>query len=129
MAEENPKPGLFLIERRKKERRIVVNVAVEVTVEKGNGEQFTERTIIEDVSDMGCRFTTHGPAQTGDTVSLRVLGPAGQPLANEEPRLYRIMWVARNERSCTVGAQLVKGKTLDTVESRLESGDLNPRLK
>jgi hypothetical protein len=129
VAEENPKPGLFLIERRRKERRIVVNVAVEVTVDRGNGDKFTERAIIEDVSDMGCRFTTHGTAQTGDTVSLRILGPAGQPLADEEPRLYQIMWVARNDRSCTVGARLVKGKTLNAVESRTETGDLNPRLK
>jgi hypothetical protein len=129
VAEENPKPGLFLIERRRKERRVVVNVAVEVTVDRGNEEKFTERTIIEDVSDMGCRFTTHAPAQTGDTVSLKLLGPAGQPLLNEEPRLYRIMWVARNDRSSTVGAQLVKGKTLGTVESQPETGDLNPRLK
>jgi hypothetical protein len=78
---------------------------------------------------MGCRFTTHGTAQTGDTVSLKLLGSAGQPLANEEPRLYQIMWVAQNDRSYTVGARLVKGKTLSTVESRPDTGDLKPQLK
>jgi PilZ domain len=101
---------LFLVERRGRERRALVNVAVDVTFETGDGNQVTERTFIEDVSDLGCRFTTRAPAHQGGTVSLKFLGPGGNNLPNEEPRHYRIMWVAPHGRGSTVGARLVTGE-------------------
>lgn len=117
MAEENDKPRIFLIERRRAERRVQVNVSVEVTFETSAGNQVTERTFIEDVSDLGCRFTTRAAAQQGDTVSLRFVGPAGGHMPDEEARHYKIMWVAPHGRGSTVGARLITGEKPVEVEA------------
>jgi hypothetical protein len=118
VAEENSDRNMSLGEGRRAERRILVNVAVEITLVKGEGGKFSERTFIEDVSDLGCRFTTRGPAQQGDTVSLKLVGPGGKILPDEESRLYQIMWVAPNKHSSTVGARLIKGETLVSAQSQ-----------
>ena len=117
MAEENDKPRIFLIERRRTEQRVLVNVPVEVTFETGEGNRVTERTFIEDVSDLGCRFTTRAPAHQGDTVSLRFVGPTDRRMPNEEARHYKIMWVAPHGRGSTVGARLVTGEKPAEVEA------------
>ncbi|HXP78482.1 MAG TPA: PilZ domain-containing protein [Verrucomicrobiae bacterium] len=122
MSEEKSNPGVFFIERRRAERRILVHVPVEVTEVDGKGNPFTERTFIEDVSDFGCRFSTRGPVQQGDTVSVKVLGSGGKTLPDEEPRLYEVMWVARKEHGTTVGARLFHGEKLTDIKSLPENG-------
>jgi len=117
VAEESDKPRIFLIERRKTEQRVLVNVPVEVIFETGEGNRVTERTFIEDVSDLGCRFTTRAPAHQGDTVSLRFVGPTDRRMPNEEARHYKIMWVAPHGRGSTVGARLVTGEKPAEVEA------------
>lgn len=117
MAEESDKPRIFLTERRKTEQRVLVNVPVEVIFETGEGNRVTERTFIEDVSDLGCRFTTRAPAHQGDTVSLRFVGPTDRRMPNEEARHYKIMWVAPHGRGSTVGARLVTGEKPAEVEA------------
>jgi hypothetical protein len=108
VSEEMSTPKIDLIDRRRSERRILVNVPVEVTEIDGEGHHITERTFIEDVSDFGCRFSTRGLMKQGDKVSVKLLGPNGSALPDEEPHLYEIMWVARKEHSSTVGARMVK---------------------
>jgi hypothetical protein len=122
VSEEKSNPGVFLIERRRTERRILVHVPVEVTEVDGKGNPFTERTFIEDVSDFGCRFSTRGPVQQGDTVSVKVLGPGGKTLPDEEPRHYEVMWVARKEHGTTVGARLLQDKKLNDIKSLPDDG-------
>ena len=117
MAEESDKPRIFLTERRKTEQRVLVNVPVEVIFETGEGNRVTERTFIEDVSDLGCRFTTRAPAHQGDTVSLRFVGPTDRRMPNEEARHYKIMWVAPHGRGSTVGARLVTAEKPAEVEA------------
>jgi len=121
VSEEKSTSTLHLIEHRA-EKRVLVNVQVEVTQIGGDGNPVAEHTYIEDVSDFGCRFSTRGPVQQGDTVSVRLLGPNGKALPDEEPRLYEIMWVARKEHRSTVGARLRQGEKLDNVKSLPENG-------
>ena len=115
VSEEKSNPGVFLVERRRAERRILVHVPVEVTEVDGEGHAFTERTFIEDVSDFGCRFSTRGPVQKGDTVAVKILGSNGKALPDEESRFYEIMWVAPNSHGFTVGARLHQGEKLASV--------------
>jgi hypothetical protein len=122
VPEEKSASNLNTIERRV-DKRILVHVPVEVTELDGEGHQITERTFIEDVSDFGCRFSTRGPVQQGDTISVKVLGPGGKNLPDEEPRLFEIMWVARKERSFTVGARLLQGEKLANVKFPPENGE------
>jgi PilZ domain-containing protein len=110
--EEKAGSRIFLIERRGAERRTQVHVSVEVTVDHGDGHPSTERTFIEDVSDFGCRFTTHMEVHQGDTVWLKLVTPAGKKIQDEEARQYQIMWVAPKGRTFTVGARLIKGEKL-----------------
>jgi hypothetical protein len=129
VPEEKNNPNLFLIEHRKEIRRILVHVPVEVTEIDGEGHHITERTFIEDVSDFGCRFSTRGPVQKGDTVSVELLGPDGKHLQDEKPRLFEIMWVARKERGSTVGARVLQDEKLANVKFATEDGGQNHDLK
>ena len=122
MAEQETNPNLFLVDRRRTERRILVNVPVEVSEVSDRGHAFVERTFIEDVSDFGCRFTTRNPLQKGDSVLVKLLGHVGSDLPGDKPLLYEIMWVARKEHSYTVGARLLQGKELAAVKSPPENG-------
>ena len=125
MAEEKSNPNLFVVERRREEKRILVHVPVEVTATDSAGNQTTERTFIEDVSDFGCRFTARGPIQQGDTISLKILGPHGNNLPGEEPRQYEIMWVARKDRGSTVGARLRQGEKQSNIKLPPEDSGQN----
>jgi hypothetical protein len=122
VPDEENNHGVFLIERRRAERRILVHVPVEVTKVDGEGHFFTERTFIEDVSDFGCRFSTRGLVQQGDTVTVKLLGPDGKNLPGEEPRLFEVMWAARKERGTTLGVRLLQGEKLDKIKSLAENG-------
>jgi hypothetical protein len=100
------------------ERRILVHVPVEVTKLNGDGPSVAERACIEDVSDFGCRFFTRRALQKGDTIGVKILGPYGNHLPDEESRLFEIMWVARKERGATVGARVLQGEKLAHVKLR-----------
>lgn len=128
MAEDKTDSRTILAERRRSERRIVVNVPVEVSLVAPGNPPLTEKTYIEDVSDFGCRFSTHGQILQGNTVSVKLVGPNGRVYPDEEPRLYEVMWVARKEHAYTAGARMLKGKKLDgeklsseTAEQKLDS--------
>ena len=121
MSEEKSATTLLGTEKRL-EKRILVNVPVEVTEIDSQGRQFTERTFIEDVSDFGCRFSTRGPVQQGDTISVKLLGPHGKGVADEQPHLYEIMWVARKQNGSTVGARVLQGEKLANIKFPPEKG-------
>ena len=121
MTEEKSNPNLHLIERRV-DRRILANAPVEITELDEEGHLITERTFIEDVSDFGCRFSTRGAVQQGDIVSVKLLGPLGRAIPDEEARLFEIMWVARTERSSTVGARVLQGEKLANAKFPSENG-------
>jgi hypothetical protein len=122
VPEQESNPNLFLVDRRRVERRILVNVPVEVSEVTDEGHPFVERTFIEDVSDFGCRFTTRNPLQKGDSISVKLVGSVGSNSLEDEPRLYEVMWVARKEHSYTVGARLLQGEKLAAIQSRTENG-------
>jgi hypothetical protein len=109
VSDKKSSATLHLIEQRA-EKRVLVNVPVEVTEIDGEGRPVTERTYIEDVSDFGCRFSTRGPIKQGDIVSVKVLGRYGNNLQSEVVRLYEVMWVALKDHGSTVGARLLQGE-------------------
>jgi hypothetical protein len=121
VSEEKSTSTLYLVERREA-RRILVDVPVEVTEIDGEGHRISERTFIEDVSDFGCRFSTRGPVKQGDTIAVKILGPFGNELPDEEPRLYEITWVAPKDHGSTVGARVLQGEKLANAKFPLENG-------
>lgn len=128
MPEEKSTPTLHVVERRT-ERRVLVNVAVEVTELDSQGRPVSEHTFIEDVSDLGCRFSTRGQVREGDTVAMRVLGPNGADLPDEKPRYYEIMWVAPKKHGATVGARVIQGEKLANLKFPAQNGGPKPGSK
>lgn len=120
MAEDNRNSQVGLAERRRSGPRIVVNMPVEIS-RTSPGPPLSEKTFIEDVSDFGCRFSTHGAIQQGDSISVKLLGPNGRLAPEEEARVYEVMWVARKERSYTAGARLIRGDKLGPENSNSPS--------
>jgi hypothetical protein len=121
VSEEESTSTLHLVEHRA-EKRVLVNVPVEVTEIDGEGQRVTERTVIEDVSDFGCRFSTRGPVKQGDTIAVKILGRYGNNLQDDAPRLYEIMWVAPKEHGSTVGARVLQGEKLANAKFPPENG-------
>lgn len=111
MSEEKSASNLHVIERRV-DRRILVHVPVQVTEVDAIGQQITERTYIEDVSDFGCRFSIRLPVKNGETIAVKILGRHGDDLPEEDARLYEVMWVAPKDRGFSVGARLLQGEKL-----------------
>jgi hypothetical protein len=128
VPEEKRSSNLYLVERREA-KRILVHVPVEVTELDGEGQPITERTFIEDVSDFGCRFSTRGPVKQGDTVAVKIIGPYGNDLPDEQPRLYEIMWVAPKGHGSTVGVRVLQGDKLANAKFPLENGKAKRYLK
>jgi len=122
VSEEISKSNSAVIERRREQRRILVHIPVEVAELDGGGRHITERTYIEDVSDFGCRFSIRGAVHQGDTVALKMLGPRGGYLPDEEPRFYEIMWTAPKAFGSTVGARLRQGEKLVDIPFPPENG-------
>ncbi len=110
---------------RRSDARIVVNIPVEITTIYHIGEAITERTIIEDVSDYGCRFTMRGAIRKGDTVSVKLLAEDGVSLMNEPAKLFEVMWIARGPEFVVVGARILGGEKFD--KDKLRQNSKNPK--
>lgn len=128
MSEENYTSSWHAIERRV-DRRILVNIPVEISEVDGKRQPSMERTLIEDVSDFGCRFSTRGPVKQGGTVAVKIVGNYGNDLPDEAPRLYEIIWVAPKDHGSTVGARLLQGEKPANAKFPPENGGQNRDLK
>lgn len=101
---------------RRREARISINLLVEITRYDAAGSVFTERTRIEDVTSVGCRFRTETELQRGDTVSIRALVPGQKSLAGVQSQLFEIMWTAPQGTSSSAGARKLEGEKLANVK-------------
>ncbi len=104
------------LNNRRREERISINLSVEITRYDAAGTIFTERTRIEDVTSVGCRFRTQAELKRGETVSIRPLVPGEKSLAGVQPQLFEIMWAAPQGTSWTAGARKLEGEKLANVK-------------
>jgi hypothetical protein len=81
---------------------------VEITGVDELGLQFAERGRLEDVSDLGCRFFIRGAVHQGIILGVMPMGPEGENLLDEFPRLFAITWTKRNGDRLTVGARSLR---------------------
>lgn len=124
MIDETKPYSVKTVEQRSEER-ILVSVPVDITVVDGQTPGTTERTIIEDVSSFGCRFSMRGTVQKGDTVSVLPLATNGKKKPGEQPRLFEVMWVAPKKNGMTVGARLRQGEKLANTTPPPDLGAAN----
>jgi hypothetical protein len=97
-----------MINERRAYRRFFLNSQVEIIGVDKSGLQFAERARVEDVSDLGCRFTIRGAVHEGSILGVEPLGPVGENLSDEFPRLFVVIWAKRKGDRLAVGARSLR---------------------
>jgi hypothetical protein len=98
---------LYKKENQRGEERISVNLPVEISWKDSKGNNLTERTIIEDVTSVGCRFRLQVELHPGEVVSILPLGPGLNSMAGEEKMQFKVMWAAHEGIHWSTGARKV----------------------
>jgi hypothetical protein len=101
-----------MINDRRAYKRLFLHSQVEITGVDESDLQFAEFARVENVSDMGCRFSIPGPVHEGRILGVEPLGSEGENLLDEFPRLFVVIWVKRNENRLVVGARSLREEEL-----------------
>ena len=88
---------------KRNEQRLAVDVPVEIITYDLEGNMFTERTRIEDITKMGCRFRANAQLQRGDIVLVRPLAASATRLNEGELELYEVRWTSPERGGWTTG--------------------------
>jgi hypothetical protein len=120
---------LDMSDDRRTEKRVVVQTKVQVTGIDDSGLQFTERARLVDVDSLGCRFLVQNAIQQGGVVGIEPLGPVGEKLSDEFPRLFTIVWVKRKGDLLEVGARCLLEKDLSDGSFYARSCDTRASLE
>ena len=76
------------------------------------GSSSSERARIEDASDMGCCFSLRNAVEQGAILGIEPLGPDGENLEDEYPRLFVIIWMRRKGQSPDGGRKVPPGRRI-----------------
>ena len=109
-------PDLLKDGRRRQDRLPVNDIPAEIMGIDRAGHLFIERTFVEDVSDLGCRFNSRTVLHCGDIVSVKPLMPGEKVMAEQQSQLFEVMWTANHGTSCTVGARKLQGEKLENAK-------------
>jgi len=123
MAADHKSPQSGMCERRA-DARLIVNAPVEIAGTSNNECPFTERTVIENVSDVGCRFSMRGAVQKGDTIAVRLLAQDRKTHLDEPAKLFEVMWTSRGTSGVMVGARFLRREKADGAKRPQRSGDI-----
>jgi hypothetical protein len=83
----------------------LLHLAVQITGVDESGLQFSERSQLEDVGDLGCRFSLRNAVRRGAILGVEPLGSDGESLEDEYSRLFVIIWLEPKGDRSTVGAR------------------------
>jgi hypothetical protein len=90
---------------RRKGKRLFLNYSIEIRGFDRAGRLFAAHVRTEDISESGCRLRTPLRLEHGDVITVKLNVPPGSGLPEEQPRLFEIVWVNRDENGCTAGAR------------------------
>jgi hypothetical protein len=90
---------------RRTDKRFFLHSQVEITGADGLGFQFAERSHLEDVGDLGCRFSMRNVVHQGSILGVEPLGPEGQNFPDEYSRLFVVVWVKCRADRLMVGTR------------------------
>ena len=103
-------------QERRLDQRIVARWPVEISGIDETGRQFSERTQSVDVSREGCRLLTQNSVQPGTVIGVEPLGPNGENLAEEFPRLFIVVRTKFRDDLLEIGVRsLLEGELCGTV--------------
>jgi hypothetical protein len=105
-----------VFDHKRREDRLPVSIPVEITGIDCVGHLFTERTSVENVTEIGCRFNTRTQMQCGEIVAVKPLEPGKKSMTHEQLQLFEIVWAAHHRAGCTVGARKLQGEKLANVK-------------
>ncbi len=108
-----------MINERRAYKRFLLHSQVEITGVDGSGLQFAERSRVEDVGDLGCHFSMRGAVHRGSVLGVEPLGPNGENVLDEFPRLFVIVWVKRKGKSVRENQESAR-----SCSARLQAGTL-----
>jgi CheY-like chemotaxis protein len=91
-----------------------------------HGLQFVERSHLEDIGDLGCRFSLRPAVHPGSVIAVMSLGQNGETLIDEFPRLFVVIWIKRKGKRMTVGARSLRADELSDgdPQTRFSTGKL-----
>ena len=96
--------------------RVFVNTQIQIAGVDHSGLQFVEKGRLVDVGGMGCRFLAQQKFRLGDIVGIEPLGPLGEKLADEFPRMFVIVWSRDKGMFVEAGARcLEENELMDTA--------------
>jgi hypothetical protein len=98
---------------RRADNRVFLHSSVEITGVDDAGRQFAERSRLEDVGNLGCRFSMQNAVHQGGILGVEPLGPDGENCRDEYPRLFVIIWVKRMSDGLMVGARSLREDELN----------------
>jgi hypothetical protein len=100
-----------------REERVTVDCIVDIARLDSTNTGRVERTRIEDVTSVGCRFTMHEEVRAGEIVSIKPLLPGSKSLEGEGEQLFEVMWSAQSGTRWTAGAKKVEGEKLAELKT------------
>ena len=103
-------------ENRRREERLLVDLPVELTRLDPDGTARIEQTQIEDVTSIGCRFTTQVEFHRGDIISIRPLASGQKSFAKVEPQPFEVMWASKFGGRWTTGAKKLEGEKFESAK-------------
>jgi hypothetical protein len=95
-------------DERRADKRFLLPSCVEITGVDSSGLQVAERSRLEDEGDAGCRFSLRGAVHKGSVLGVEPLGPKGQNIPDEFPRLFVVIWTKRKSSRLTVGTRSLR---------------------
>jgi hypothetical protein len=93
---------------RRADKCFLLHSPVEITGVDNSGLQVAERSRLEDVGDLGCRFSMRTVVHEGDILGIEPLGPDGENFQDEYSRLFAVVWVKRGGDRLMVGARSLR---------------------
>jgi hypothetical protein len=126
MHDNQGTPSDVITKERRREDRLSTEIPVEITGINHAGHLFTERTLLEDVTEIGCRFETHTQLQCGDVVAIKPVEPGEKSLMLGQSQLVEVVWIAHHKAGWTVGTRKLHGEKLAKPE--FPPASYSPRL-
>jgi hypothetical protein len=106
---------------RRKDHRFFANAPVEITNLDGGEDVVAEKVLIENVGELGCRFSMRGPVRERDAIAIQLLAQEGGRLSDAPVKFFEVMWVARGGEISMVGARIMDREKFAACKLLLEN--------
>jgi len=102
-----PEREPVITEERRFEKRMPIEMIIEVSGFDSSSRYFTERTETRDVSESGCQFRLHISLAQGNVVAVRAACHCRVD-SNAKADLYRIVRITQEPHGILIGAQALQ---------------------